>query len=82
MPDPLTGFHAAGKGLDHSIVKDHETYIQNLSPEEKQSLGPYPASFFKDDTGQHAVRIKTGMDGDSWEHILIYVKNDKRVKTL
>jgi hypothetical protein len=80
-PDPLAGFHAASKALDQSIVNDYQNYIQHLSPKEKQNLGPYPASFFEDDTGQHAVRIEIGIDGNSWEHILIYDKDNKRVKT-
>jgi hypothetical protein len=80
-PDPLTGFHKSYKVLDQSIVNDYQNYIQNLSPKEKQNLGPYPASFFEDNTGQHAVKIEIGMDGNEWEHILVYDKDDKRVKT-
>jgi hypothetical protein len=80
-PDPLTGFHAAGKALDQSIVNDYQNYIQHLSPKEKQNLGPYPALFLEDGTGQHAVKIVIGMDGNVWEHVLIYDKDDKRVKT-
>jgi hypothetical protein len=79
--DPLTGFHAAGRALDQTIVNDYQNYMQNLSPKEKQNMGPYPASFFEDGTGQHAVKIEIGMDGNVWEHILIYDKDDKRVKT-
>jgi hypothetical protein len=82
VPDPLAGFHAASKTLDQSIVNDYQNYIQNLSPEEKKYLGPYPVSFFEDGTGQHAVRIKIGINGTSWEHVLIYDKDNKRIKTI
>jgi hypothetical protein len=83
MTDPLAGFHAASKGLDQSIVNDYQNYIQKLSPEEKKYLGPYPASFFEDGTGQHAVRIETDIDGkDCWYHILFYDKDNKRVKVV
>lgn len=81
-PDPLAGFHSASKKLDQSIINDYQNYIQNLSSEEKQNLGPYPASFFEDGTGQHAVRIEIGINGTSWEHVLIYDKNNKRIKTI
>jgi hypothetical protein len=83
-PDPLTGFHAASKKLDQALIDDYQNYMQkNLSPEEKQNLGPYPpVDFFEDDTGQHAVKIKIGLNGTVWEHILIYDKNDNRIKTI
>jgi len=81
-PDPLAGFHAASKILDQSIVNDYQNYIQNLSPEEKQNLGPYPASFFEDGTGRHAVRIEIGINGKEWEHVLIYDKDNKQIKTI
>ena len=81
-PDPLAGFHAAYGKVDQSIVDDYKNYIETLSPEEKQRLGPTPSSFFEDGTGQHAVRIKIGINGASWEHILIYNKDNKRIKTI
>ena len=81
-PDPLAGFHAASKGLDPLIVSDYEGYIQKLSPEEKQNLGPYPATFLEDGTGQHAVRITIGINNTVWEHILIYDKDNKRIRTI
>jgi hypothetical protein len=80
--DPLAGFHAASKGLDQLIVNDYQGYMENLSPEEKKYLGPYPASFFEDGTGQHAVRIKIGLNGTVWLHVLIYDKDNKRIKVI
>jgi hypothetical protein len=81
-PDPLTGFHAARKGLDQSIVKDYQTYMRMLSPEEQKYLGPSPVSYFEDGTGQHAAVITIGIDHKVWRHILIYDKDDKRIKTI
>ena len=84
-PDPLTGFHEAFKAPAESIGSDYHNYMQNcmrnLSTEEIKNLGPYPASFFEGDMGQHAIKIKIGMKGDSWVHILIYDKDNRRVKT-
>jgi hypothetical protein len=81
-PNPLAGFHADFKILDQSIVNDYQNYIKNLSPEEKRNLGPYPAFFFEDGAGQHAVQIKIGINGTSWEHVLIYDKDNNRIKTI
>ena len=81
-PDPLAGFHAASKNPDQIIEKDYQDYIQTLSTEEKKYLGPSPASFFEDGTGQHAIRITIGLNGTVWRHVLIYDKNDKRIKTI
>src|SRR5277367_775607 len=82
-PDPLAGWQMDfSRKLDPSIEKDYQDYIQTLSPEEKQRLGPAPSSFFKDDAGQHAIEIKIGINGTVWEHILIYDKNNKRIKTI
>jgi hypothetical protein len=37
---------------------------------------------FEDGTGQHAVEIRIGLDATNWRHILIYDKNDNRIKTI
>jgi hypothetical protein len=81
-PDPLEGFHTNYKVLDQSIVNDYQNYIQKLSPEEKKYLGPYPTDYFEDGTGQHAVTIQEGINGTVWRHVLIYDKNNKRIKTI
>jgi len=81
-PDPLAGFHADFETLNQSIVNDYQNYINNLSPEEKKYLGPFPASFFEDGNEQHAVKIRIGMDNIVWEHVLIYNKDNARIKTI
>ena len=84
-PDPLVGFHVSDiVNLDSNkaITDDYKAYIQTLSPEEKQRLGPYPVSFFEDGTGQHAVDIRIGINGSNWHHVLIYDKDNKRIKTI
>ena len=83
-PDPLAGWQKdyTPDPSDQFIEKDYNDYIQTLSPEEKKYIGPYPATFFKDGTGQHAVKIEIGLNGVWWEHVLIYDKNGKRVRTI
>ena len=79
-PDPLNGFHQSHKVLNPSIVSDYQHYVHNLSEEEKQNLGPSPFNFFEDDAGQHAVEITIGIKNRVWRHVLIYDKDNKRVK--
>jgi hypothetical protein len=80
--DPLAGFSSDFKILDQVIVNDYQHYIHNLSPLEERNLGPYPADFYEDETGQHAVEIKIGINGTVWRHVLIYDKDNKRIKTI
>ena len=84
-PDPLAGFHWSSlNNLDsnRAITDDYKAYIQTLSPEEKKYLGPSPIGFFEDGTGQHAVEIKIGLNGANWHHVLIFDKDNKRIKTI
>jgi hypothetical protein len=37
--------------------------------------------YSEDGTGQHAIRIQVGRDGTYWTYVLIYDRNDKRIKT-
>jgi hypothetical protein len=83
-PDPLAGFHVTSLvDLDNNkaITDDYKDYIQKLPPKEKQYFGP--TFYFEDGTGQHAVEIEVLIGGkDSWMHILIYDKYNKRIKTI
>ena len=82
-PDLLAGFHRSSiANLDNNktITDDYKDYIQKLSPKETQYLGP--VLYFEDGTGQHAVRIVIGLNNANWEHVLIYDKNDKRIKAV
>ena len=84
-PDPLAGFHAGDfrdLNSNKAITDDYNAYIQTLSPEEKYYLGPSPIGFFEDGMGQHAIKIEIGINGTSWVHVLIYDKDNKRIKTI
>ena len=63
-----------------AIEKDYNDYIQTLPPKERQSIGPIV--FFEDTSGQHAVEITIGLNGTNWEHVLIYDKDNKRIKII
>lgn len=83
-PDPLAGFHFCfdqdPKKLDKAIQDDYQDYIQKLPPEERK-FATYDNDF-EDGTGQHAVLITVGIHDTNWRHILIYDKNNKRIKVI
>jgi signal peptidase I len=80
-PDPLAGwnidFSQPGPG-DIIIAKDYKDYIQ------KEKLQQYTPMvfFYENEIGQHAVEIKFGLNKVNWHHVLIYDKDNKRIKTL
>ncbi len=63
-----------------AVTDNYKDYIQKLPPEERKYAGPI--EYFQHGTGQHAVRITIGLKGTVWRHILIYDKDDKRVKAI
>jgi hypothetical protein len=82
-PDPLAGFHFSdliNLQNNKAISDDYKDYIQKLSPKERERAGPI--FYSEDGAGQHAVEIKIGINGKNWHHILIYDKDDKRIKTV
>jgi hypothetical protein len=82
-PDPLAGFHVSDlQNLDSNktIADDYKNYLQALSPEDKKFAGPI--FYYEDGTGQHAVRIEIEYSGSIWEHVLIYDKDNKRIKAI
>jgi hypothetical protein len=82
-PEVLAGFHFSSlKNLDSSkaITDDFQDYLQKLSPEERKYAGPH--EYFEDGTGQHAIRIETDQYNERWYHVLIYDKENKRIKVI
>ena len=80
-PNPLEGWkHCFNSQPDKAIVEDYQIYMQQLSPLENNSQGP--VDFLEDGTGRHAIKFETGRNGTSWSHILIYDKDDKRIKAI
>jgi hypothetical protein len=82
-PDPLAGWRFSSLNNLHSnkaITDDYQDYIQKLPSKKRQFVGA--VDFFEDGMGQHAVDIKMGVDGTWWEHVLIYDKENKRIKVV
>ena len=80
-PDPLAGWQGDfSEQPSQAIVSDYQGFIQKLSPEKRRGAGI--DDWLKDGTGQHAIVIRYGINGTLWEHVLIYDKDDKRIKTI
>jgi len=68
-PDPLAGWRFSSlNNLDSNkaISDDYHAYISELTPKEMQ----------------HAVRITILLKGTEWAHILIYDKENKRIRII
>jgi len=82
-PDPLAGFHAGDFRDLHSnkaITDDYKAYIQTLSPDERKFIAGI--EFYEDGAGQHAVKITIGLNHTNWRHVLVYDKDNKRIRTI
>jgi hypothetical protein len=80
-PDPVAGWQGDfNEQPNQVIVSDYQNYIRTLTQEERKS--PNVSDWLKDGTGQHAVVITIGINGRWWRHILIYDKDNKRIKTI
>jgi hypothetical protein len=82
-PDPLAGWKPLGgrerETVDAGIQEDYQSYIRQL-PHSEERVGP--TFLFEGPSGQHAMRMTSGLNGTFWVHILIYDKDNKRIKTL
>jgi hypothetical protein len=78
--DPLAGWEGDfNEQPNQVIVNDYQNYIQKLPLEERKYAGV--SDWLKDGTGQHAIVITIGLNGTWWRHVLIYDKDNKRIKT-
>ena len=82
-PDPLAGWSFSSLNnlnSNKAIADDYKGYIRQIPPEESKRAGLI--SYFEDGTGQHAVRITVSYNGATRQHVLIYDKDNKRIKTI
>jgi hypothetical protein len=83
--DPLKGWKQMYTGKPDKVISDdYHDYIDKLPP--KMKKGVTSVQYFEDGTGQHAVLIYVSIDGiwegTRWGHVLIYDKENKRVKMI
>lgn len=84
-PNPLAGFHVSSLGnLDSNktITNDYQDYLQKLPAEQSGYIGT--KFFYENEMGQHALSIQIfeGNKNASWQHVLIYDSNNKRIKVV
>jgi hypothetical protein len=81
QPDPLAGWKSLGfESPNKAITDDYNDYILKLPSEERNYIGSI--HFFEDGTGQHAVSIEIALSGTDWSHVIIYDKDNKRMKVI
>jgi hypothetical protein len=82
--NPIAGWEVADYvgQPNEMIVKDYQDFIQTLPAKEKSLVDSASISYFKDATGQHAIKIEIPQNGIWWEYVLIYGKDNERIKTV
>jgi len=85
-PNPLVGWQVLrpehGEKLDRRIIDDYRDYIQKNLTGKGYFIDENAIWFLKDGTGQHAVTIEIPSNGVWLEHVLIYDKENNRVKVI
>lgn len=82
-PDPLAGWRelvGPDDKVDLTVLDDFQRYIQSLQPKEQEDA--HYVHCYEDGEGQHALRFEVPVNGVDWAHVLIYDKNDKRIKVI
>jgi hypothetical protein len=83
VPDPLAGWKVElNHRPDQTIVKDYQDYIQETLSGKGYFIDENNIWFFKDGSGQHAIKIEIPLNGVWREHVLIYDKDNKRIKVI
>jgi hypothetical protein len=77
--DPLAGWQLDFE-RNQVIEIDINNYIKQLPSQERENAGVSEAH--KDGTGQHAIVIDVPLNGRWRRHVLIYDKNNKRIKVI
>jgi hypothetical protein len=68
--------------ISQAIRDDYRGYIQEELIPKHYFIDENDIWLYEDGTGQHAVRIDIPINGTYWEHVLIYDKNNKRIKVM
>ena len=85
-PDPLEGWKLCTSQeishIDKTITDDYRNYIQNLLSKKSDFIVENNFWWFEDEAGQHAIMFKIPYNGVWLEHVLIYDKDNKRIKVI
>lgn len=81
--NPIAGWHSASLvdlQNNKAICDDYQAYIKSIPSRKFQFIEG--VSFSEDGTGQHAVTIQEGRSDTYWNHVLVYDKDNKRIKVI
>ncbi len=84
----LTAPGERSPALSKSITDDYRDFIAKLPirkgrfVDRSESYFIDQLSFYQDETGQHAVRVRIPMDGTYWNYALFYNRSDVRTKVI
>jgi|SRR6516162_9829643 hypothetical protein len=83
-PNPVAGWAGCQSQdfgtLDKAIQDDYRDYVSSLTSNELMWMGPRGLS--EDGSGQHAITIHVAWWGTDWAHVLVYDKDNKRIRTV
>lgn len=78
--NPVAGWQTESGEPDQAIQKDYQEYLTKPLVDKHGFVSV--ADWLKDGHGQHAIVIEEGRYDTYWHHVLIYDKNDKRIKVI
>jgi hypothetical protein len=77
VPTELKGWKATSL-LDKAVITDYNAYIESLPPAERERVAD--VRYFNDGAGQNAVAITVNGQDAPWTHVLVYDKQNKRLR--
>jgi hypothetical protein len=85
--DPLKGWKGGnsvfeGNVPDKVITEDYKLYVQSLPFYQRVAVDDFDIRVFNDGNGQHAIKISIPERGTWWQHLLIYDRDDRRMKVI
>jgi hypothetical protein len=80
VPAELKGWQATTGLPDKAVITDYNDYIKELPQAERERVAD--VRYFTDGTGQNAVAITVNGKDGAWMSILVYDKQNKRLRVL
>jgi hypothetical protein len=84
--DPLEGWKLLidreSEKLDQAVKDDYRAYIQKFLSKKHYYIDDSNIWFFENKTGEHAVKIEIPSNGTWLAYVLIYDKENKRIKVI
>ena len=82
---PISGYETISDDVQKFVNKlpvDTTRYDPKVNSDRRWCYWIEDMTFYEDGTGQHAVSFTIPVNGTDWGYVLIYDKNNKRVKAV